>query len=156
MTNRWNMQPLRSNILLSAVNPLTPNNLQRCRAVSPINRWMTYKDITNSVSKFGGIFFTPIWLTAVAHYASGPLKFRPSFRSQNVPLPPHKPLHKHQYTRRHLVFAHFSQLTNTALTMLALTITCSGVHCGLKYQHWPMKWTLVVDQKGCQWRTVPI
>jgi len=22
-----------------------------------------------------------------------------------------------------------------------------GVHCGLKHQHWPMKLTLVVDQK---------
>jgi len=42
------------------------------------------------------------------------------------------------------------------LTLLALTIACSGIHCGLKYQHWPMKRTLVVDQKGCQWHTVPI
>jgi len=33
------------------------------------------------------------------------------------------------------------------LTLLALTITCSGVHCGLKYQHCPMKRTPVVDQK---------
>ena len=100
--------------------------------------------------------FTPIQLTAVARYASGPLKVRPSFRSQNVPTPPLKPLHKNQYICRHLVTAHFSQLTNMVLTLLALNIACSGVHCGLKYQRWPMKRTLVVDQKGCQWRTLPI
>jgi hypothetical protein len=67
-----------------------------------------------------------------------------------------KPLHKHQYLRRHLVTAHFSQLTNTVLTLPALTIVCSGDHCGLKYQHWPMKRMLFVDQKGCQWRSVRI
>jgi len=49
---------------------------------------MTYKDVANSVSKFGGILFTPIRLTAVAYYASGPVKVRLSFRSQNVPPPP--------------------------------------------------------------------
>jgi len=73
------------------------------------------------VSKFGGIFFTPIQLTAVVCYASGPLKVRLSFRSQNVPPPPPKPLHKHQYIRRHLVTEHFSQLTITVLTLLALS-----------------------------------
>jgi len=83
---------------------------------------MTSKDVTNSVSKFGGILFTPVWLTAVACYASGPLKVKLSFRSQNVPPPPPKPLRKHQYIRRHLVTAHFSQLTNTVLTLLALTM----------------------------------
>jgi len=31
---------------------------------------MTSKNVTNSVSKFGGILITPIWLTAVACYAS--------------------------------------------------------------------------------------
>jgi hypothetical protein len=105
--------------------------------------------------KFGGILFTPVRLTAVACHASGPLKVMLSFRSQNVPPLPPKPLHKHQYIRRHLVTTHFSQLTNMVLTLLALTIVCPGVHCGLKYQRWPMKWTLVVDQKCCQWRTVP-
>jgi len=40
------------------------------------------------VSKFGGILFTPIPLTAVAYFAAGTLKVRLSFRSQNVP-PPH-------------------------------------------------------------------
>ena len=52
--------------------------------------------------------------------------------------------------------AHFTQMTNKVLTLLALIITCTGVHFGLKYQHWPMKQTLAVDQKGCQWCTVPI
>jgi len=59
---------------------------------------MTYKDVANSVSKFGGILFTSIRLTAVVCYAAGPLKVRLSFRSQNVPTPPPKPLHKHRYT----------------------------------------------------------
>jgi len=107
------------------------------------------------VSKFGGILFTPIRLTDVAYYATGPLKVRLSFGSQNVHPPPPKPLHIHRYINRHLVTAHFSQLTNTVLKLLALTIACSGLHCGLKYQHWRMKQTLVDDQKGCQWHTVP-
>jgi len=124
--------------------------------VSPLNSQTTYsyKDIANSVSKFGGILFTPIRLTAVACYASGPLMVRLSFRSQNVPPPPPKCLHKHRYIRRHLVTAHFSQLTNMVLTLRALIIACSGVHCGLKFQHCPMKWKLFLDQKGCQWHTV--
>jgi len=41
-------------------------------------------------------------------------------------------------------------------TQLALFIACPAFHCGLKYQHWSMQQTLVVDQKGCQWRTVSI
>ena len=118
--------------------------------MSPLNSRTTYIYIAHSVVKFGGILFTPIRLTAVARYASGPMKFRLSFRSQNVSPPPPKPLHKHRYIRRHLVTAHFSELTNTILTLLALTIACSGVHYGFKYQQWPMKRTLVVDQKGCQ------
>ena len=65
--------------------------------MSPLNSRSTYKDVTNSVSKSGGILFTPIQLTAVACYASGPLKVRLSFRSHNVPPPPPKPLHKHWY-----------------------------------------------------------
>jgi hypothetical protein len=72
---------------------------------------MTYKDVANSVSKFGGILFAPIRFTAVACYASGPMKVRLSFMSQNVPPPPTKPLHKHLHIRRHLVTAHFFQLT---------------------------------------------
>jgi len=124
--------------------------------VSPLNSRATDKDIANSVSKFGGILFTPIWLTAVASYALGPLKVRLSFMSQNVPLPPPKPLHKHGYIRRHLVTVHFSQMTNMVLTLCALIIARSGVHCVLKYQHLYMKPKLFLDQKRCQWRTVPI
>jgi len=100
---------------------------------------MTYIYVANSVSKFGGNLFTPIRLTAVARYDSGPMKAILSFRSQYVPPPPPKPLHKHPYICRHVITAHFSQLTNTVLTLLALTIASPGVHCGLKYQHWPMK-----------------
>jgi len=80
---------------------------------------MTYKDVANSVLKFGEILFTPIIcniyniyiITAVACYASGPMKVRLSLRNQNVPPPPPKPFHKHWYIRRHLLTAHFSQLT---------------------------------------------
>jgi len=57
---------------------------------------------------------------------------------------------------RHFVTAHFFHLTNMVTTRLALAIACSGIQCGLKYQHWPMKRTVLVDQKGCQWRIVPI
>jgi hypothetical protein len=56
---------------------------------------MTYKDVANNVSKFGGILFTSIRLTAVAYYATGPLKVRLPFGSQDVPPPPPKPLHIH-------------------------------------------------------------
>ena len=124
--------------------------------MSPLNSRTTSKDVVNSVLKFGGILLNPTWLNAVTCYASGPLKVRVSFRSQNVPLPPPKPLHKHQYTYTHLVTEHFSQLINTVLTLLALIIACSGIHCGLKYQHWPTKRKLFLDRKGCQWHTVLI
>jgi len=40
--------------------------------------------------------------------------------------------------------------------MITWFIAGTEVNCGLKYQHWPMKQTLVVDQKGCPWRTVLI
>jgi hypothetical protein len=82
--------------------------------VSPLNSQMTYKDVANSVPKFGRILFTPIRLSAMTCYVAGPLKVRLSFRSQNVPRPPPKPLHKHRYISRHFLTAHFSQLTNTA------------------------------------------
>ena len=82
--------------------------------MSPLNRQMTYKDVTNSVPKFGRILFTPIRLSAMTCYVAGPLKVRLSFRSQNVPPPLPKPLHKHRYISRHFLTAHFSQLTNTA------------------------------------------
>jgi len=41
-------------------------------------------------------------------------------------------------------------------TQLTFFIIGPEIHCGLKYQHWPMQQTLVADQKGCQWHTVPI
>jgi len=40
-----------------------------------------------------------------------------SFKSQNLPPPPPKPLHKHRYISRHLLTAHFFQLTNTVPTL---------------------------------------
>ena len=120
--------------------------------MSTLNSRMTSKDVQNSVSKFGGILFTPIQLNVVACYASGPLKVRLSFRSQNVTL--HK--HRYIYICRHTVTAHFSQLTNKVLTPCDLIITCNAVHCVLKYQHWHMKQTVAADQKGCQWHTAPI
>ena len=70
--------------------------------------------------------------------------------------PPHTHIYIYIYIYVDTATAHFTQLTNKVLTLLALIITCTGVHCGLKYQHWPMKQTLAVDQKGCQWHTVPI
>ena len=72
----------------SIVNPLTPNIFYICCAVSPLNSWTTYIYITDCVSKFGGIFFTPIRLTALACNASRPLKVRLSCRSQTVSPPP--------------------------------------------------------------------
>jgi len=51
-----------------------------------LNSRMTYIYVANSVSNFGGILFTPITLTAVVCYPAGPLKFRLSCGSLNVPL----------------------------------------------------------------------
>jgi len=65
--------------------------------------------------------------------------------------PPQTPIYKVTQQLRIV-----SQLTNKVPTLLALFIACTGVHCGLKYQHWPMKRTLFVDQKSYQWRTVLI
>ena len=127
------------------------------RTVSPLNSQTTYIYVANCVLRFGAILFTPIRLTAVACNASGPLKVRLSYRSQNVPPPPPKPLHKHRYIcRQFMLNAHFSQLINMVLTLLATVITCCGVHCGLKYKHWPIKQKLFLDQKGCQWHIVPM
>ena len=53
---------------------------------------MTTKVADNSILKFGQILFTPIWVTAVDHCASGLLKVRLSFKGWNVPPPPPKPL----------------------------------------------------------------
>ena len=53
-------------VICILINPLMPNDLQRHHAVSTLKSQTTYKDIANSVSKFGGILFTPVRLTAVA------------------------------------------------------------------------------------------
>ena len=108
---------------------------------------MIYTDAANTVLQFGEILFTPIRLTAVACYVAGTLKIRHSFRSQNVPPWPPKPLQKHWYIHRHLVTAHSSQLTNTGLTLVALIIAHSRVNCGLKYQHWPISENSFVTRK---------
>ena len=79
------------------ITPLTPNGLYSGRAVSPLNSQTATIVAANSVSKFGGILFTPIQLFAVVCYAAGPLKVRLSFRRQNEPPPPPTPLHKHRY-----------------------------------------------------------
>jgi len=73
-------------IIRELINPLTLNDLYIRHTVSPLNSQMTYIYVANNVSKFGGILFTPILLTAMACYASEPLKFRLSCGSQNVPL----------------------------------------------------------------------
>jgi hypothetical protein len=58
---------------------------------------------------------------------------------------PDVPLHLLNLICKHTVTAHFFQLTNKVLTLLALIITCTGVRCGLKYQHWPIKQIPAVD-----------
>ena len=89
-------------------NPLTPNGHYSGRAVSPLNSRTTTKVAANSVSKFGGILFTPVRSAAVDCYASGLLKVRLSFKGQNEPPAPPKPLHKHPYiyvnTSRNCIF----------------------------------------------------
>jgi hypothetical protein len=52
----------------------------------------THKGVANSVSKFGGILFTPVLYAVDVCYAAGPLKVRVSMWSQNGPPPPPKPL----------------------------------------------------------------
>jgi len=98
------------------------------------------------MSKFGGILFSPVRLTAVVCYVSGHLNVRLPFQSQIVPPRLLNPstnndiyVYIYIYMSTLLVTAHFSQLTNMALTLRALIIACCGLHCGLKYQHWPMK-----------------
>jgi len=56
--------------------------------MSPLNSQTISKDVANSVSNFGGIFFTPIWNNAVFWYGAGTLKVRVSLYSQKGPPPP--------------------------------------------------------------------
>ena len=51
------------------------------------------------------------------------------------------------HVSRHLVAVHFSNLTKKVLALLVWIIACSGIHCGLKYQHWPRKRKIFRDQK---------
>ena len=80
------------------INLLTPNDLYIRRAVSTVNSRTTYTRIyvAKCVSTFAAILNALIRLTAVACNASGPLKIRLSYRNQNVPPPPPKPLRKHR------------------------------------------------------------
>ena len=78
------------------INPLTPNGLHSGRAVCPLNSRTATIMAANSVSKFGGILFTPIQLFAVVCYAAVLLKVRLPYRIQIVPPPPPTPLHKHR------------------------------------------------------------
>ena len=76
--------------------------------MSPLNWWTTYKKVANSVSKYGGILFTPIRNITLFWYAAGPMKVRVSLWSQNGPPPPPKPLQFLQkdvstYTRTHII-----------------------------------------------------
>ena len=110
--------------------------------MSPLNSQTTYKDVANSVSKFGRILSIPFRLSAMTCYAAGPLKVRLSFRSQNVPLPPPQPLHKHRYRSRHFLTAHFYQLTNTAcfdyrLLWGSLWVQISTLSYEVKTLSWP-------------------
>ena len=68
---------------------------------------MTHLGVPNSVSKFGGILFTPIWNTAVFWYAAGPLKVRVSLCSQNGSPPPSKTLKKPCFICRYIATVQF-------------------------------------------------
>ena len=84
---------------------------------------MTHIGVPNSVSKFGGILFTPIWNTAVFWYAAGPLKVRVSLYSQNGSPPPPKPLQKPWFICWHIATAQFSQVSN-AFVDTARLVSC--------------------------------
>ena len=87
---------------------------------------MTHKVVANSVSKFGGILFTPIQYTAEVCYVAGPLKVWVSLWSQNGPSPPPKPLQQPWFMCQHIATAHLSQLNNmvpeTACFCLSLAL----------------------------------
>jgi hypothetical protein len=64
------------------------------------------------------------------------------------PLHPLNPFVNTDILFKQTVAAHFfPQLTNTAMTLRALIIARSGVHCGLKYQHCLMKQKLCLTRK---------
>ena len=113
--------------------------------MSHFNSQTPYIYVASSVSKFGGILSTPIWLIAVACYAAGPLKFRLSFGSQNVAPSPPKPLHKHRYIRRHFLTLHFSQLTSHG------SDTACYDYCSLCSSLWVEISTLTYETKTLSW-----
>ena len=118
--------------------------------MSLLNRWTTSKDVANSVLKFGVILFTPIRLTAVVCYTSGPLKVRLSFRSQNVPPPPPRTLHKNTILGRHLWVGIFSswliRFWHCLLNHLLWSLLCVEIST-LAYEAnsscWPEKLSVV-------------
>jgi len=123
--------------------------------VSTLNSQTTSKDIANSVSKFGGILFTPIWLTDVVCYASGTMKVRLSFSSQNVAPPPPNPSTNTE---------HMQTLSNCAF------FPADEYGCDTACFDYPLLWSSLwleisslayeaksnAAHKFCQWRTVPI
>ena len=140
--------------LSNSINLLKPNDFQRHGAVSPLNCQTTYKNVTNIVEVWRN--FVHSYLVNCCHLLCCRMLEGQAFIQVPECTPPSTiPLHKHQYICRHIVTAHFSQLTNKVLTEHAVIIACNGVHCGLKYQHLPMKQTLALDQK-VQWRRAPI
>jgi hypothetical protein len=87
---------------------------------------MTSKDVTNSVSKFGGILFNPIWNTAVFWYAVEP------WRSGFLCVARMDPLHllnpsKNPHLCQHIGIAQFFQRIMLFKTQLALVchVPCS-------------------------------
>jgi hypothetical protein len=89
---------------------------------------------------------------------AGPKKVQVSSCRQNGPRPPHphKTLPKPWFICQHIATAQFSQQVLWFETELTLFIAYTGVNCGLKYQHWPLKRTLIFDHKFFQWSIVPI
>jgi len=106
--------------------------------VSHLNCRTTHKGIAQCVEVWRNFVFTPIWNTTVFWYAARPLKFRVSLCNRNGSSPPPKPLQKPRFICRHIAMAQFCQWEMLLATQLALFLTCPAVHCGLKYQHWPM------------------
>jgi hypothetical protein len=62
------------------------------------------------------------------------------------PLPP-KPIQKPWFICQRIATAQFSRWETWFETQLNLFIACTGVACGLKYQHWPLKQTPSFDHK---------